>query len=185
MDTAKADRAPGPLDLLRLLVNTLDYPTGPDELGTPESATKWCRNHGLSSVSTHADLERLHAFREAVRDLLYANNGEGDVNLAWERMRPFLASSRFALRLVSHDAPALEAQGAGIDRTIATLLAIVYDAVAAGTWTRLRACRKSNCRFAYYDQSKNGSRAWCSMALCGNRVKAQRRRSRDRHDVAR
>jgi predicted RNA-binding Zn ribbon-like protein len=50
-----------------------------------------------------------------------------------------------------------------------------------GTWARLRACRKATCRFAYYDRTKNGSRAWCSMSTCGNQEKAQRRRQRERH----
>ena len=63
---------------------------------------------------------------------------------------------------------------------VASMLALVYDALGEGTWQRMRACRKSSCKFAYYDRSKNGSRAWCSMAVCGNREKAQRRRSRDR-----
>jgi predicted RNA-binding Zn ribbon-like protein len=84
---------------------------------------------------------------------------------------------------MAHDRqPALQPAGAGAERAIAIMLGIVYDAISAGTWSRLRACRKSSCRFAYYDRSKNRSRAWCDMAVCGNREKAQRRRSRERHE---
>ena len=181
---AQADTAPGPLDLIRLFVNTLDYPAGPDALGTLEGAAQWYRSHGLPPPSNRRELERLHGFREAVRRLLAANNAAGDQTAAWDGMRTYLASARFALKLRPPHVPSLEPAGAGVDRTIAILLAILYDAISAGTWQRLRACRKDSCRFAYYDRSKNGSRAWCSMALCGNREKAQRRRTRARHDVA-
>jgi predicted RNA-binding Zn ribbon-like protein len=181
---AEADRAPGPLDIMRLFVNTFDYPEGPDALGTLEEAAEWCRHHGLPPPSNRRELERLHGFREAVRRLLAANNAAGEQAGAWDGMRNYLESARFALTLRRPTVPSLEPAGAGVDRTIAMLLAILYDAIAAGTWQRLRACRKESCRFAYYDRSKNGSRAWCSMALCGNREKAQRRRTRDRHDVA-
>jgi predicted RNA-binding Zn ribbon-like protein len=66
----------------------------------------------------------------------------------------------------------------GEDET--ALLARVHDALLEGTWPRLRACRKATCRYAYYDRTKNASRAWCSMATCGNQAKAQRRRHRER-----
>ena len=183
MDAAEADRAPGPLDLLRLFVNTLDYPAGPDQLGTPEAASQWCGRHGLPLLTNQEEAERLRAFREALREVLAANNGEvGEVE-AWGALRPFLAAAGFRLALIPGSAPALEPTGSGVDRAIATMLAIVYDAIAAGTWARLRACRKGSCRFAYYDHSKNGSRAWCSMAVCGNREKASRRRSRERNEA--
>lgn len=183
MDTAQADRAPEPLDLLRLFVNTLDYPAGPDQLGTLEAASQWCRRHGLPLLSNQADVERLRAFREVLRDLLSAHNGAADEAAAWKSLRPFLDSARFRLAVHQGHAPALEAAGSGVEGAIATMLAIVYEAIADGTWSRLRACRKHTCRFAYYDRSKNGSRAWCSMALCGNQEKASRRRSRERHDA--
>ncbi len=181
---ADADRAPGALDLVRLFVNTLDYPTGPDALGTAEGAAEWCRGHGLPPPANQRELERLQGFREALRRLLAENDASDEQGVAWEGMRPYLSRARFSLALRPPHVPSLEPAGAGVDRAIAILLAVVYDAISAGTWQRMRACRKESCRFAYYDRSKNGSRAWCSMATCGNREKAQRRRTRERHDVA-
>lgn len=171
--------ASGQLELLRLFVNTLDLPDGPDRLGTPAEASAWCAEHGLPPVSNQAECDRLRAFREALRDLLFANNGEFDTQRAWAALEPF--SSRAALVVaVENSMPVLRPAGTGVDRAIAELLAVVYDAVAHGTWNRMRACRKSTCRFAYYDRSKNASRAWCSMMTCGNQEKAQRRRHRER-----
>ena len=44
---------------------------------------------------------------------------------------------------------------------------------------RIRIC--PNCGWLFLDRSRNGSRLWCDMAVCGNRVKA-RRHYRRRHD---
>ena len=82
------------------------------------------------------------------------------------------------MRIDVSGSPALEPAGHGAERTIAALLAIVYDAMRRGYWPRLKACRKESCRWAYYDRSKNGSGVWCDMAVCGNRMKAKRRRNR-------
>jgi predicted RNA-binding Zn ribbon-like protein len=178
--TALSDEAPGRLELLRLFENTIELPDGPDQLDLPERAATWCRRHGLPAISSGPELERLREFREAVRNVLYANNGEAESERAWEGLRRFLGSARLALRLDRDCGLGLEPAEAGSDATIASLLAIVYDALLAGTWPRLRACRKGTCRFAYYDHTKNGSRSWCSMATCGNQAKAQRRRDRER-----
>ncbi|MBV8373064.1 MAG: ABATE domain-containing protein, partial [Candidatus Eremiobacteraeota bacterium] len=114
--TAESDRAPEPLDLLRLFVNTLDYPSGPDGLGTVESASQWCRAHGLPPVSNPRELERLRGFREALRDVLFANNGEGDPAQSWHALHPYLSTARFGLNLRPEHAPALEPAGAGAER---------------------------------------------------------------------
>ncbi|MGH3648336.1 MAG: CGNR zinc finger domain-containing protein [Micromonosporaceae bacterium] len=65
-----------------------------------------------------------------------------------------------------------------VEAALASLLAAVAEAVAAGTWDRLKACRNPRCQWAYYDQSRNRSRAWCSMDTCGNRAKARAFRRR-------
>lgn len=43
---------------------------------------------------------------------------------------------------------------------------------------RIRACRNPQCVLFFYDSSKSGTRAWCSLGTCGNklRVAAFRRR---------
>ena len=38
----------------------------------------------------------------------------------------------------------------------------------------VRACARESCRWLFLDVSKNHSRRWCDMKLCGNRVKAHR-----------
>jgi predicted RNA-binding Zn ribbon-like protein len=171
------DRAPGSLELVRRFVNTVELPSGPDELGGVDQARAWCLSQGLAPVRNQAHLELLRDFRETLRELLFANNGEGNAPSAWERLRPFLASTRLGLTVNPSFGLELTPEDKG---PIASLLAIVYESQLLGTWARLRACRKTSCRFAYYDHTKNASRAWCSMATCGNQAKAQRRRERQR-----
>lgn len=45
------------------------------------------------------------------------------------------------------------------------LLAAAVDAIAAGTWRRLKTC--PDCRWAFYDQTRNGSKRWCLMTAGG------------------
>jgi predicted RNA-binding Zn ribbon-like protein len=47
-----------------------------------------------------------------------------------------------------------------------------------GELGRVKICPADDCRWAFYDTSRNGSRQWCSMALCGNRAKARAHRAR-------
>jgi predicted RNA-binding Zn ribbon-like protein len=121
-------------------------------------------------------LTRLREFREALRAVLEAHVGEGEEPSLWQALEPFAGRACYKLGISADGRPALQPQGAGADAAIAELFAIIYDAIAEGTWARLKACRKHSCRFAFYDRSKNGSGVWCSMRVCGNRVKAQKRR---------
>ena len=45
---------------------------------------------------------------------------------------------------------------------------------------RLRACEKPDCRWLFLDTSKNHTRRWCDMKICGNRMKARRFKAQHR-----
>ena len=49
---------------------------------------------------------------------------------------------------------------------------------------RVRQCAREGCQWMFLDLSKNGSRRWCSMALCGSRVKSHRFYYRTRKKAA-
>jgi predicted RNA-binding Zn ribbon-like protein len=38
----------------------------------------------------------------------------------------------------------------------------------------VRACHEPSCRWLFFDHSKNHSRRWCTMELCGNRAKVRK-----------
>lgn len=58
----------------------------------------------------------------------------------------------------------------------------ITRAAAALLTTDLRArvcvCEATDCTWLFLDTSKNGSRRWCDMKECGNRMKARRYRTR-------
>lgn len=164
------------LQPLEAFINTVNLERA-DPLAGPDELDAWCLENGCAGLDPHA-MRHLRAFREALRKVLEANSGSADPAEAWAALEPFVGSTGYRMRIDAPGSPALEPAGQGAGRTIAAMLAIVYDALRRGTWTRLKACRKDTCRWAYYDRSKNGSGAWCSMAVCGNRMKAQRRRNR-------
>jgi predicted RNA-binding Zn ribbon-like protein len=47
---------------------------------------------------------------------------------------------------------------------------------------RLRACGSETCRWLFLDTSKNHTRRWCDMKICGNRMKARRFHARRQDD---
>ncbi len=44
--------------------------------------------------------------------------------------------------------------------------------LAGQEWRKVRICR--NCNWLFVDRSRNASRLWCDMSVCGNRQKAKR-----------
>lgn len=44
--------------------------------------------------------------------------------------------------------------------------------------TRLRQCGNPDCRWIFYDTTRNHSRKWCGSATCGNLMKVRRYRAR-------
>jgi predicted RNA-binding Zn ribbon-like protein len=43
---------------------------------------------------------------------------------------------------------------------------------------RVKRCGGQDCGWLFFDQTKNGSRRWCEMSVCGNRAKQQAYRQR-------
>jgi predicted RNA-binding Zn ribbon-like protein len=163
--------------VIRRFLNTVSFERGEDALNGPDALPAWCAAEGLDCGSAPDDLAELRRFREALRQVAFANAGHGDRSQSWQALQPFVGDCTFSME-VAHGAPSLEGCGEGVKRAIAALLAIVYDAIRTGEWLRFKACRAGDCQWAFYDESKNGSGTWCSMAVCGNRYKARRRRRR-------
>ncbi|MGK5675503.1 CGNR zinc finger domain-containing protein [Micromonospora sp. URMC 106] len=180
-DTA-ADAAPPPLDLIEDFVNTRH--SDHDDLGAPRQVAEWFGSRALLAPGTavsDAQAERARAVREGLRALIAENNVEPVASPRPDGLDP---DARAGLAGLAHDLPLkldvtrtpprlVPATEAPLDAALAALLGVVVEAVAAGTWTRLKACREPSCRWAYYDHSRNRRRTWCSMELCGNRAKAR------------
>jgi predicted RNA-binding Zn ribbon-like protein len=183
-DSGSRTPAPGALALVQDFINTRDIEGGTDALATPALLAVWLSARGLLEDAprlTDIDLGRALALRETLRQLLAAHHNGVIDEEALARFNALTASAGLMVRLDADGEAALRPVCTGMDGAIARLIAIVYDAIAAGTWQRLKVCRRDACRWAFYDASKNRSGTWCSMSVCGNRAKVhayqQRRRS--------
>ena len=70
--------------------------------------------------------------------------------------------------------------GAGSIRVGQALSSLARDAVAmlGADDDRLQRCDADDCRMVFHDESRTGTRRWCSMARCGNRAKVRAFRER-------
>jgi predicted RNA-binding Zn ribbon-like protein len=180
-DVPKA--APQPLRLVQSFVNTVDLENKREWLGDPGALAAWARERRLVPARTKftsRDLERALELREAFRLLLAANR---DRNADAEAFRLLERAADSALLSVvfADSAPKLESRAGGIDGLCGQLVSVAVTAMLDGSWERLKACR--NCRWAFFDESKNRSARWCSMSLCGNRLKTRAYRRRQRSAV--
>lgn len=180
----KDQAAPGALDIVRLFVNTEDVEDPEaDGLRDPAMAQEWLQGHGLLAEIDKLDpedLELIRGMRQALRMELLAHTGDADPEDSWTLLSDYADRAELGVRCGEKpDTIELIAEGRGAQRVIGRCFALIYDAIREGRWQRLKACRKNTCLWAFYDHSKNGSGHWCSMAVCGNRVKAQRRRQRE------
>jgi predicted RNA-binding Zn ribbon-like protein len=171
--------AEGDLELVRRFVNTLEADTGADELATRDELVTWFNaNIGPVREVAAADLRTVHTVREALRQLLLANNAhDADVDSAGKTLDAAARRAGLAVRFRGGHA-ALIPTRSGINGVLGQLLKIVAEAMADGRWSRLKACRADDCQWAFYDTARNSKRAWCSMEVCGNREKARRYRAR-------
>jgi predicted RNA-binding Zn ribbon-like protein len=173
---------PGDLALVRAFVNTRDIDEDEDHIARPEELAGWLvEQHLLSEGATArpADVRRAVRFREALRELLLANNDGHQMPIeAGRALNEVAARARLRLRVDEAGTARLEAAGDTVDAALGRLLVIVYRAMENDTWPRLKACREDTCQWAFYDHSKNRSGHWCSMEVCGSRHKARQYRQR-------
>ena len=173
--------APQPLRLVQDFVNTEIPDFGQDDIATPEELAAWLAAHGLARPSDAVDAAlfvEARALRSALRELALANTlGTPPVPARRKAIDATLRGFPLVLRLVD-ERPRLVPSPAGARGGLATLVAVLAEARAAGTWERLKACRQETCGWVFYDGSRNRSSSWCSMQVCGGRAKASSYRRR-------
>jgi len=162
--------ADGDLRLVQDFVNTLDREHGNDLLDGTDGLAAWLEHRGLDADGLRPrDVARAVEVREALRALLLANNGGPAAPEAHAVLED--AARRAGLAPVFGEAALVPAAG-GVDGALGRVLAVVFAAMLDGRWQRLKACPRDVCGWAFYDRSTNASATWCSMRVCGGRVKA-------------
>jgi predicted RNA-binding Zn ribbon-like protein len=153
------------------LLNTTPVVEGTvrDELADLTAARRWLRERG--NPATKVDTVALVEVRSILQKLV-----RGEVRatvlkpfLAGVALRPVAGPDGVAWRIDSGDAPA------GAVRAV-----LAWDALRISNPGRLRPCANTECQLFLIDRSKPNTARWCSMAICGNRMKARRHYRRAR-----
>ena len=162
--------APGALEQVRELLNSWLIP---NDTRQPED-----RFDELASRSswTRRDAELIRELRDDLRQVVEDGANAADNLSGWIGrlgIQPVIAGGQITYR---HD-------GSPAADTFATVMA----AISASTWARLKAC--PDCRWVFYDNTRNGSKRWCLMTAGGSEGRscgtiAKVRRYRDRQAAA-
>jgi predicted RNA-binding Zn ribbon-like protein len=170
--------------LLSAFADTLDVDVDadpPEALPDPPALTRWLRDHDLVGSRDRAnadDLALALTLRSGLREAMTRHHArdEGDPVRDLEA-----AAAALPLRVVFDGTrPRLAPATAGVRGGLGSLLVAIAEMQADGTWPRLKLCAAEECLLAFYDTSKNRSRQWCSMEVCGNRQKTRTYRARRR-----
>jgi predicted RNA-binding Zn ribbon-like protein len=166
--------------LVRDFVNTLDVEAGTDELASASGLTAWLRERDLLDGQEHsdqADLTLARELREGLRAELRSHHGAPPDAAA--RRGLDAAAAQLPLQVAfGTETPALAPADTGPRAGLAAVLAAVAALARTGEWRRLKVCPADDCQWAFYDESRNRSRRWCSMEVCGNRAKLRAFRDR-------
>lgn len=151
-------------DLLIDLLNTTPVEAGTqhDHLADDRAAAEWIRAHDGPVTP-----EEVAATRR-VRDVIQAVvRGEQSA----ERLAPYLADTALVPVIESERlAWRLRVDGS----TVAARAVLAWGRVEQRHPGRLRPCANDECRLFLLDRSNANRAQWCSMAVCGNRMKARR-----------
>lgn len=130
-----------------------------------------------------AEAARNRAYTEAIelRETIYAlfaavAAGQGQPAALVAALNRSLASAPARTRLSrtrSGFGWMLDSTGT-VSALVAPVLWSAGDLLAGSRLARVRSCANPQCGWLFLDDSKSGTRRWCSMSACGNRAKAHR-----------
>jgi predicted RNA-binding Zn ribbon-like protein len=159
-------------DFLLALLNSTPVADGSpaDSLADHAAARAWLAAAG--GTGTGAELAQVLKARATLQAVVH---GEQPV----EALAPLLKS---VVRVPSMSGARIAwALSGPLDRMLAARAVLAWDALAGSSPGRLRPCANGECRLFLIDRSKANAARWCSMAVCGNRMKARRHYQRSRH----
>ncbi len=176
--SATAANHPAEIELVRSFLNTIDYEDGTERFDTPLGLARWLAEAGLVEPGTPAsgrDLALALRLRSTLRaEVAAQHDGLPD------------AAASAALEEVCCELPlhavcgpeGLAPAASGVRGALSRVVAAAATARIKGSWHRLKICPADDCHWAFYDTSRNRSKRWCSMEVCGNRSKVRAFRDR-------
>lgn len=179
--------APGPLRRVQALINTIDRESGRDRLARADDAEPWLVGNELIGAGERVasdELRLLAEVREALRALLVHHTDSSAPDPQTVAPLRALAADVAVRAAVGADGRVdLVAEGDSVRARLVGLLLVVAAAQRDGTWVHLKACANDDCRWAFYDRSRNHGGTWCTMASCGNKLKNRDFRARRRAEA--
>jgi hypothetical protein len=139
-----------------------------DDLAGLESARMWMVDAG--GLGTAAELTHLHRARAVLQGIA---RGELPASV----LGPLLRGVSYVPQVGDEITWTLEITP---ERKLAVRAILAWDAIVRESPERLRPCANDECRLFLIDRSTANRARWCSMAVCGNRMKARRHYQRTR-----
>jgi predicted RNA-binding Zn ribbon-like protein len=188
------DAAPGSLAFVQDFVNTIPAgkPRGPDLLADlpdaqrwlDEALAQWRHTRGVTAddvVLNEADLVELRAIRAGLVSRIRA----GTTDPAAPDDDHLALSAATTMQLDAHGRVHAVPNGTGWRYVASALLIEIYDAQRDGAWRHLKTCCNHRCSAAFFDRSRNNSRVWHDVTVCGNlaNLHAHRARKRAEHNT--
>ena len=180
------------VDLLQDFADLVDWLEQAHVLG-PAQAKQILRRWGPTSKGAGA-LSAARAFRRLLRDMAEGIvHGKRPSTGALDKINALLRSRTVDVALV-RTRHGFERQVSFQPRDPRHLLAPVAesasDLLCHGDLALIVKCENPRCILYFYDATKNHARRWCSMTVCGNRMKVaahyrRRRRAREHKSAAR
>ncbi|MFF8030948.1 CGNR zinc finger domain-containing protein [Streptomyces sp. NPDC016626] len=145
-----------------------------DLLADTDGLAVWLDTNGLDGefAADTATLRHALRARDALKGAVDGAAGEGA-----EAVDAVLEHGRIRATLTA-DGPGERPEFDDTSWGPAWLAARDYLRLLATAPDRIRGCAHEACILHFFDTSRNGTRRWCSMAVCGNRAKASRHYAR-------
>jgi predicted RNA-binding Zn ribbon-like protein len=152
-----------------------------ERLTSPEILSEWAVQAGLVDTGievTGEDLVIAIEMREAIYRTAIARLDEREPNPTDVVLLNLQASQP---RLTPQLLPDGTTRRAGTaPQLLASLAADLLDLLAGPDLANVKRCAHPDCSLLYVDSSRAKNRHWCGMATCGNKVKVQAFRARQR-----
>lgn len=184
---AERETATAELGLVQAFVNTVDLQDGPELLTDLNTLREWLVANRLMAEGSPVgadDFKHAIAVREAMRGVIGGNSGLPVYPVDLATLNEAATASRLRVRFGPGGKVRLEPEAGGAVGALGRLVVTLYSAMQNDDWHRLKLCDSDTCRWVFFDQSKNHSSRWCTMASCGNRAKARRFRAKGKASSA-
>ncbi len=170
--------------------NTVDDPFGPqqfDYIADFRGLLAWSQRIGTVSDRSAAALNqiaednprqaratvrRAKDLRAAINETFGALADGRSPDVGWQQLRPFVTHAVQHAGVISSPSVSLSWDFSALESPLWPVADAAYRLLVGPEMKRLKRC--AACRWLFLDRSKNHSRRWCTMEICGTDEKIRR-----------